>query len=182
MRTRTTSLILLLLVSAIAHAADDVRKTLDEYLAADLKILDDIAERHEKGKLKPAETKGLFGKTLPAKAKRLERLAEIRKEIQAGTFSFARPWGAVNVRQVVDPDSFLGSYLVPGSLPPPTVELFRNIPDTSDVSDGLDITITTPLIATGRYTYKTVGGAAKTVRILEPRSVLIERLAKEKKK
>lgn len=84
----STVCVLLLLLFLNQSRADDLKKLVDAAIAEEVKLLDDIVERFEKNKLKPAENKALFDRKTTTKKQRQERLDAIRKQVTAGEISF----------------------------------------------------------------------------------------------
>jgi len=181
----------LLLGVAVVHAEEPLKKIVDAAIAEELSHLRDIEERFEKGKLKPAESVLLFGKKTLSKEKRLEKLNELRIQVEAGEVSFrtlsldldhlkigqagvlVKPFQRIYVTGSEDTgNEFYGYYSTPdgfGGRPHRSNDFtFRNVPGGEELVSGKAIVITVPLLVAGRqsdtFVLESLASCIKKVR------------------
>lgn len=179
-----------LFASAIAVAQDDLRSMSEAALKEETAAFDEINARFEKNKLKPAESALLFGKKKLTKEQQRERMAEIGTQVAAGEASFRII--SVDVDQmkvgnsgVIAPqfqpiwcedtdelsNGFYGKFRLRGMEAASRDFLFRNVPDAEDMVKGKRITVSVPVIITGResgtFVFESLASVVKRVRAAE---------------
>lgn len=185
------TLIVVLLWPAFGLAADDFTKLVESAIKDEIAEFEAVEERWEKSKLKPAEKTALFGKKTLNKEQQRERLAEFRKRVESGEVSFrllslnfdeikvgtsgviAPKWQPITCTSVVDSDvanefeagySFTDGTKIRTSRP----MVFVNIPDSESLIRNKRITITVPVLVTGRrndtFVFESFAAAVKRVK------------------
>jgi hypothetical protein len=182
--------------TAFGLAADDGTDIVESAIKDEIAEFDAVEDRWEKSKLKPAEKTALFGKKTLNKEQQRERLAELRKRVESGEVSFrllslnfedvkvgtsgviAPKWQPLTCTSVVDSDianefeagySFTDGAKIRTSRP----LVFVNIPASESLIPNKRITITVPVIVTGRrnetFVFESFAAAVKRVREFKSR-------------
>ena len=188
--------------SVILLGADPLSKVVEGVIADELEKVQDIEDRFEKGKLKPAESALLFGKKTLSKEKKLERIKDLRDKVTKGEVSFRtmslnsdllkvgdvgvleKQFQQIDCQAIEDEGNvFVGTYSVQttriiGVAPVPGRSrnsrdlIFENVPGGENLVAGKSITITCPMVIVGRRS---------DTFVFEPLSVRLERIRKQKK-
>ncbi|MFM9961612.1 MAG: hypothetical protein ACKV2Q_10335 [Planctomycetaceae bacterium] len=185
--------LLALLLCSSVKAADDLPNLVRVAIAQEVEAFDDLESRWKKKKLKPGESAMLFGKKTIKPKEQIERMQALREQVGRGDVSFrmlnldrdlklgqvgvlAPQFQRITCSDAIEEGAFFGRYEtgqadIKGRPTRSREFYFVGIPGTETIVPGKDVSISVPLIVTGRQ--------VETIK-LTPLAVLLKQIAKDK--